>query len=162
MSIEGFSKLKSLLTLSTASSLKLLEELTIKKCDKLEHIVTDKGHVYNHMNDSFTFPNLKQVRIKDAENLKYFFGNCLSNEKHNICIEVNLPDLKILCLRNVPNMVSICTKNYSVKALSLQDLQLRKCPQPLINSAMGLSADVPEREGDLSNKRVSFFPTFFF
>ncbi|XP_028788340.1 uncharacterized protein LOC114744336 [Neltuma alba] len=151
MSIEGFSGLKSLLTLSIASSLKLLEELTISECGEMEHIVTDEGHVYNHMNDCYIFSNLKELEVFNAEKLKYVFGKCHSNQWHNVHIELNLLNLKSLCLHDVPNMVSICTKNYSVKALSLQDIDLENCPQLLINTIMDLSVEAPKRE-DLSKK----------
>ncbi|XP_028753108.1 uncharacterized protein LOC114712728 [Neltuma alba] len=146
MSVEGFSELKSLLTLSIASSLKLLEELTISKCGELEHIVTDEGHAYSHMNDCCIFSNLKQVEVFNAEKLKYVFGKCHSNQRHNVHIELNLLDLKRLSLHDVPNMVSICTKKYSVKALSLQDISLKNCPQLPINNVIDLSIDVQKRD----------------
>ncbi|KAF7842544.1 putative disease resistance protein [Senna tora] len=144
MTITSCSNWTSLFTLSIASSMSFLESLEVKGCDGLKHIVTyegDNGH--DHMNYNSIFPNLKQisiwncsfleyifpashcrslnhleiVKIFDAHKLSYVFGKC-SCECEDF--EIQLPALKFLRLRNVPNMVSIGTQNCDFTALSLE------------------------------------------
>ncbi|KAK4254256.1 hypothetical protein QN277_009660 [Acacia crassicarpa] len=179
MTIEGFSELKSLLTLSIASSLKLIETLKVNECSTLEHIITDeRPNSYGHMNVHSIFPNLQQVYVRSCKNLeyvfpafysrdfkclehvsiqeagkmKYVFGKCRADEDHNVQSELALPALKEIWLDDVLNMASICTKNYHVKALSLEDIELKKCPQLPINSVMDLCVDVQKTE-DLSKRK---------
>ncbi|KAI9071364.1 hypothetical protein K1719_046676 [Acacia pycnantha] len=137
MSIEGFSELKSLLTLSIASSLKLMETLKVNECAFY----------------SRDFKHLERVDILKADKMKYVFGKCRADEDHNVQSELALPALKELWLNDVLNMVSICTKNYSVKALSLQDIYLNKCPQLPINSVMDFCGVDGQKREDLLKRK---------
>ncbi|XP_054777657.1 uncharacterized protein LOC129285790 isoform X2 [Prosopis cineraria] len=155
--IEGFSELKSLFTLSVASSLKLLEKLKVIRCNAMEQIVIDEKHSYYHMNGSSIssiFPNLQQIKVIEAEKLKYVFGKCHSNQKHDVHVELNLPAFKELYLDDVPNMFSICSENYYVEALCLRGICLEKCPQLPLKTIIDLSVDVRKRQ-DLSRIKAS-------
>ncbi|KAK4254265.1 hypothetical protein QN277_009669 [Acacia crassicarpa] len=155
MEIYGFSGFKYLFTLSIASSLKLLEILAVGSCDTLEHIVRDKQDDYDHMNVNSIFPNLQEVEVYDCNDLEYLFpafyskdfkdleslsirgveklthvfGKCQADRNHNVHIDLNLPALKRLSLRRIPNIVSICAQNYSIKELYLEDISLDRSPQ---------------------------------
>ncbi|XP_054810106.1 uncharacterized protein LOC129311690 isoform X2 [Prosopis cineraria] len=157
MRIEGFSELKSLFNLSVASSLNLLEKLEVISCNAMEQIVIDEWHGHYHMNGSSTgsiFPNLQRIKVSEAEKLKYVFGQRHPNQKHNVHMELNLPAFKELYLDDVPNMISICSENYYVKALSLQGTSLEKCPQLPLKTIIDLSVDVRKRP-DLSRIKAS-------
>ncbi|XP_028753122.1 uncharacterized protein LOC114712746 [Neltuma alba] len=165
--ITGFSELTSLFTISIASSLKLLETLEVRRCNKLEHIITDDGptrlgHVNVHSifpklqevyvcrcnNLEYVFPasyskdfkDLKSVSIEEAGEMKYVFGECHADENHNVQGKLNLPALEKIGLEDVPNMVSICVGNYYVEALHLEYISFEGClqlPQTLIDFFVG-------------------------
>ncbi|KAI9103522.1 hypothetical protein K1719_023145 [Acacia pycnantha] len=88
MTIEGFSELKSLLSLSIASSLKLMETLKVKRCAFY----------------SRDFKRLEHVNIWRADKMKYVFGKCRADQDHNVQSELALPALNKLCLDVLPNM----------------------------------------------------------
>ncbi|KAF7842582.1 putative disease resistance protein [Senna tora] len=97
MTITSCSNWTSLFTLSIASSMSLLESLS-----------------FNH---------LKSVRIIGVNNLRYVFGKCCCEDNlplHNQNVEIHLPALQVLYLKNAPNMVSIGTQNCDFTALSLE------------------------------------------
>ncbi|XP_054779483.1 uncharacterized protein LOC129287294 isoform X2 [Prosopis cineraria] len=177
--IIGFSKLTSLFTLSVASSLKLLEILEVHKCDALEHIVTDEGHYgSDHLNVSSIFPNLRQVyvwecshleyifpdfysrdltdleaiNIRSVEKMKYVFGKCHADQNHNVQIELNFPAIKTLYLYGLPSVVGICVENYHVKALHVEDISLKHCPQLPIKFFIDFLVGEHKRQ-DLSRRK---------
>ncbi|XP_054777482.1 uncharacterized protein LOC129285702 isoform X3 [Prosopis cineraria] len=150
--IEGFSELKALFILSAASSLKLLEKLQVIRCGALEQIVIDERHGHDRTNDSSIFPNLQRIEVTKAEELKYVFGKCHFGQQHNVHMDLNLLALKELYLDDVPNMVSICSENYYVEALSLQDIRLEKCPQLPLKTVIDLSVDVRKGQDLLRRK----------
>ncbi|KAI9103680.1 hypothetical protein K1719_023303 [Acacia pycnantha] len=146
--------LKSLFTLSIASSLKLLEILMVNYCDTLEHIVTDKEDDHEDVNPIFPtlqtvivrgcsdleylfpafyskeFKDLEYVSVANAEKLTHIFGKCQADDQnHNVHIDLNLPALKRLHLSGIPNIVSICAQNYSMKELYLEYISLDRSPQ---------------------------------
>ncbi|XP_028806858.1 uncharacterized protein LOC114761610 [Neltuma alba] len=101
-----------------------LEYLQIQNCNKLESIFPS----------SFLrgLPTLKSMIVQQAAALKFIFGkyhqgDYLSKEKQNGRFEVGLPALKTLSLREVPHMINICAKRYSVMLPSLQQIGLDNC-----------------------------------
>ncbi|XP_028803910.1 uncharacterized protein LOC114758981 [Neltuma alba] len=101
-----------------------LEYLQIQNCNKLESIFPS----------SFLrgLPKLKSMIVEQAAVLKCIFGkyhqgDYLSNEKQNGRFEVDLPALKTLSLRDVPHIINICAKRYSVMLPSLQQIGLDNC-----------------------------------
>ncbi|KAK4254278.1 hypothetical protein QN277_009681 [Acacia crassicarpa] len=185
MNIENMSNFKSLFSVSIASSMSLLEELVVSDCDQLEHIVIEDVDGHDHMNANSIFPNLRTIEIKNSDNLEYVFpASCSRNLVHlesvlisgarqlkymfgKSCGDDNSPNqnhntnqidllaLNKLCLKEVPNIVSMCPENYYVKALSLQDINLDGCPQLPIYSFVDLSVvEVHKGQEQLSRKKV--------
>ncbi|KAI9103552.1 hypothetical protein K1719_023175 [Acacia pycnantha] len=175
--------LKSLFTLSTVSSLKLLEILTVLLCDTLEHIVIDKEDDHDHMNVNSIFHNLREVKVFSCSNLEYLFpafyskdfkdleslwilkaeklthvfGKCQADQNHDVPIDLNLPALKRLYLSGIPNIVSICAQNYSMKELYLEDITLERCPQLPLETLIDFLAAGHKRQEDLS--RIEALPS---
>ncbi|XP_028773328.1 uncharacterized protein LOC114730425 isoform X4 [Neltuma alba] len=101
-----------------------LEKLEIWDCKELE----------------FLFPstlfgglkNLKSLTVKNAPELKFVFGRYsheddLLNQKQNGVLEVVFPALEVLCLGDVPKIISICAMNYYMTWPSLQIVVLENC-----------------------------------
>ncbi|KAI9103576.1 hypothetical protein K1719_023199 [Acacia pycnantha] len=182
MNIGDISNLKSLFSISIASSMSLLEGLVVSNCDELEHIITEEVDGHHHMNANSIFPNLRTIEIRQchkleyvfpascsrnfvrlksllingASQLKYVFGKSCDDDNsphQNQNIEINLSALNELSLEGVPNMVSMCPENYDVKALSLQDIFLGECGQLPINDFLDLSIVGKTRQEQLSRKR---------
>ncbi|KAI9103652.1 hypothetical protein K1719_023275 [Acacia pycnantha] len=175
--------LKSLFTLSTVSSLKLLEILTVLLCDTLEHIVIDKEDDHDHMNVNSIFHNLREVKVFSCSNLEYLFpafyskdfkdleslwirkaeklthvfGKCQADQNHDVPIDLNLPALKQLFFQDIPNIVSICAQNYSMKELYLEDITLERCPQLPLETLIDLLVAGHKRQEDLS--RIEALPS---
>ncbi|XP_054819142.1 uncharacterized protein LOC129318417 isoform X3 [Prosopis cineraria] len=68
--------------------------------------------------------------IYKAHELKYVIGKChdecLSNENENKELHIDLPALETLSLVDVPNMMSICVKNYQLERTSQQIMEAPK------------------------------------
>ncbi|XP_054813440.1 probable disease resistance protein At4g27220 [Prosopis cineraria] len=74
----------TLFTLSMASMI-LWEELTIKKCDGLKHLVTnDEDDYKDQKNCSSIFPNLKKLKIKECNDMDFLFPSTISLEIKNL------------------------------------------------------------------------------
>ncbi|KAI9103589.1 hypothetical protein K1719_023212 [Acacia pycnantha] len=134
MNIGYISILRSLFSISIASSMPLLEELVVSNCDELEHIVTEEVDGHHHMNANSIFPNLHTIKSKEcgkleyvfpascsrnlvrlesllidrASQLKYVFGKSCDDDSsphQNQSIEIDLPALNKLSLNGVSNMI---------------------------------------------------------
>ncbi|XP_028754235.1 uncharacterized protein LOC114713721 [Neltuma alba] len=139
------------------------------------------GH--DHMNGRFFFPNLRTIEINScgkleslfpascckklvhlesvdvwgARELEYVFGKSCGDDKsrqQNQNCEIHLPALNRVILTEVPNMVSMCPENYYMKASSLEDVILGKCPQLPINSFIDVSVEGHEGQEQVSRKKV--------
>ncbi|KAI4357313.1 hypothetical protein L6164_001270 [Bauhinia variegata] len=89
MCIHNCGKLKTLFTVMVASTI-MLEELEIQDCDGLKQIITDGEDYQNHRNNSYIFPKLKRVTVRNCSLLEfifpaYFSGNLL--HLNSVCIE---------------------------------------------------------------------------
>ncbi|XP_028753109.1 uncharacterized protein LOC114712730 [Neltuma alba] len=177
--INGFSELKSLFTIHCLI-IEIAGKLAVENCDALEHIVTDEEHGHDRGNVNSIFPNLRKVRVYGCSHLEYLFpafyskdlkhlesvritkagmltrvfGECRADENLNVQVDINLPALKRLDLDDLPNMVGICAKNYSVKELYLGDIRLNECPQLPLKTLMDLLVDGHKRQEDLSRRKV--------
>ncbi|XP_028753125.1 probable disease resistance protein At4g27220 [Neltuma alba] len=183
MNIGGISNLRSLFSVSVASSMSLLEKLTVRRCDELEHIVMEEVDGHDHMNGRFFFLNLRTIEIfscrkleslfpascstklvhlesvdiRGARELEYVFGKSCGDDKlrqQNQNCEIHLPALEKLSLEEVPNMVNMCPENYYVKASSLEDVILGECPQLPINSFIDVSVEGHRGQEQVSRKKV--------
>ncbi|XP_028753126.1 uncharacterized protein LOC114712751 [Neltuma alba] len=183
VNIGGISNLRLLFSVSVASSMSLLEKLTVWRCDELEHIVMEEVDGHDHMNGPIFFPNLRTIEIdscdkleslfpascctklvhleyvdiQGARELEYVFGKSCGDDKsrqQNQNCEIHLPALKKLSLKRVPNMVSMCPEKYYVEASSLEAVDLGECPQLPINSFIDVSVEGHEGQEQVSRKKV--------
>ncbi|KAI9103512.1 hypothetical protein K1719_023135 [Acacia pycnantha] len=83
MNIGDISNLRSLFSISIASSMSSLEELVVSDCDELEHIVTEEVDGHHHMNPNSIFPNLRTLEINQCGKLEFVFpASCFRNLVH--------------------------------------------------------------------------------
>ncbi|XP_054812687.1 uncharacterized protein LOC129313516 isoform X2 [Prosopis cineraria] len=74
----------TLFTLSMASIL-LWEELIIRKCDGLKHLVTSDGDDYKDQKNCISiFPNLKKLKIRECNDMEFLFPSTISLEIKNL------------------------------------------------------------------------------
>ena len=114
-------KLISLFNLSIVQTM-LLEELTIKGCHGLKHIITDEKDDESHMNYDSILPKLKLLFVEDCNQLMFVIGE-YHHEIHDI-----FPALERLSLRDMPNIKRICQNNDHPRWSALQKLELIECP----------------------------------
>ncbi|XP_027337495.1 uncharacterized protein LOC113851223 [Abrus precatorius] len=126
--LRQFSKIKSVFILSIAPM--MLETLRIEDCDELQHIIVDITDGDNNL--SYVFPKLKKIIVKSCRQLEYLFGSCDDHQNHKI--NVDLPVLESLCLRDLPCLIGICSKNYSTTLPPLMKFVLNGCSQISIKS----------------------------
>ncbi|KAF7842576.1 putative disease resistance protein [Senna tora] len=184
MTITHCSNITSLFTFPIASSMLVLEELGVKKCRGLKHLITDEGDGHDHMNKISIFPklklvsiencrlleslfpashcttfdNLESVKISRAPKLGYVFGKCYCEDKlahHNRNVEIHLPTLNRLIIHDLPNMVNICSENSYITALSPKIIYLGECPQlPFIPLVTDFTVGLNERQEDLTKTKA--------
>ncbi|KAI9103518.1 hypothetical protein K1719_023141 [Acacia pycnantha] len=152
MNVRGISNLRSLFSISIASSMLLLEELVVSDCDELEHIVTEEVDGHHHMNPNSIFPNLRTIEINvcgkleyvfpascsrnlvrleslliyEASQLKYVFGKSCDDDNsphENQSIEIDLSALNKLSLERVPKM-PIGMQFCNLKCLTLKSMEM--------------------------------------
>ncbi|KAI9070816.1 hypothetical protein K1719_047223 [Acacia pycnantha] len=152
MNVRGISNLRSLFSISIASSMLLLEALVVSDCDELEHIVTEEVDGHHHMNPNSIFPNLRTIEINvcgkleyvfpascsrnlvrleslliyEASQLKYVFGKSCDDDNsphENQSIEIDLSALNKLSLERVPKM-PIGMQFCNLKCLTLKSMEM--------------------------------------
>ncbi|RHN67847.1 putative leucine-rich repeat domain, L domain-containing protein [Medicago truncatula] len=130
MTLSGLPKIKSVFVMSVASKLSL-ETLTIRKCDKLEHIIVDidNGSGGNNGGNN-VFPKLKDLEVEYCTKLKYIFGHIDATDHHqnhnNEVTHFHLPALKCLKLRRLRRLVGMCTKHYCITLPLLTKVECSK------------------------------------
>ncbi|XP_028798981.1 uncharacterized protein LOC114754381 [Neltuma alba] len=158
MTLCNFSKSKTLFTLPMASMV-MWENLTIRRCEQLKHIVADEGEVGALMNHRSIFPKLKELEVKNcdaleylfpayafrspthlksldicnASELKYVFGTS-HHENQNIQTYIDFPVLEWLNFESLPSLLSIYPKNYYLRGLSSLNYFLLGTPEFNITS----------------------------
>ncbi|XP_054813443.1 uncharacterized protein LOC129314095 [Prosopis cineraria] len=142
--LEDCLMLTSIFQPSTTQSLEELEELTIKDCNKLEHIINDEDGDSNQKsyNDLPLFPKFKNFQIKGCNKLRVILpilspGGLPSLEKICICESEQLeyifdkfqeeedpilPSLKEMKLCGVPRLSGIFREYEQLKSSSIQKL----------------------------------------
>lgn len=101
----------------------LLEKLSIKKCDELKHIIIgidDCGDV---------FPKLKELEVRDCENLEYIFGHYSLDNQNREDINLHLPSLRRFIAEKLFNFIGICSDNYWITLPPLTLFELSECPK---------------------------------
>ncbi|XP_052724995.1 uncharacterized protein LOC108335483 isoform X3 [Vigna angularis] len=145
--LKGFDKAKYLFKLSIASSLTMLEILTINECLGLEYII-DTDYEYGKENMKAIFPNLKELSVYHCFQLKYMFGQYDVANKDYKEIHIQFSALDILSLRNLPKFVSICsTNNLIVTWPSLKDFQCYRCLSPFYGSREDIITSTKDPKG---------------
>ncbi|WVZ23459.1 hypothetical protein V8G54_002003 [Vigna mungo] len=138
--LKGFDKARYLFKLSIASSLMMLEILSINKCDGLEYIIDTDDDEYGKESMKAIFPNLKELSVRDCAQLKYMIGQYDVANKDNKEIHIQFSTLEILCLDDLPNFVSVCSTNtLTVTWPSLKDFQCHSCFYPFYGSVSCLT-----------------------
>ncbi|KAI9124925.1 hypothetical protein K1719_004252 [Acacia pycnantha] len=148
--------LTSLFPVSVSHTLLLLEQLTIKRCHGLKHIIEGEDGVdiwedmifpkwevlsvcycdrLEFICPSFCvqgFVQLKSLFIRDAPQLKFVFGEH-AGEETSICDRIEtkivLPLLEELELENLPNLLSICSESYHLFWPSIMKVKWIECPR---------------------------------
>ncbi|XP_054812559.1 uncharacterized protein LOC129313457 isoform X2 [Prosopis cineraria] len=92
----------TLFTLSMASIV-LWEELIVRKCDGLKHLVTSDGDDYeDQKNCSSIFPNLKKLEIRECDDIEFLFPSTISLE---------IKKLRSWTIKDAPKLTYIVGKN---------------------------------------------------
>ncbi|KAG2377291.1 Disease resistance protein [Vigna angularis] len=145
--LKGFDKAKYLFKLSIASSLTMLEILTIKNCGGLEYII-DTDDEYGKENMKAIFPNLKELSVYECSQLKYMFGQYDVANKDYKEIHIQFSALERLCLRFLPKFVSICsTNNLIVTWPSLRYFECYECLYPFYGSREPIITSTKDPKG---------------
>ncbi|KAI5408421.1 probable disease resistance protein At4g27220 [Lathyrus oleraceus] len=131
--LSEFSEIKSVFILSIVPKL-LLESLTIRNCDELEHIIDFGDYDSGSNNWGSIFPKLKELYIEGCAQLKYILGRDTLDQQNHIKILLNLPRLEFLSLRNLPSLVAMCPKKYHTTFPPSAKLELVECPKATIKS----------------------------
>ena len=153
--LKGFDMVKSLFTLSIASSL-MLEILSIEKCPRLEHII-DIDDEYDKENLKAIFPNLKEFSVCDCDQLKYILGQYHVANKDYKEIHIHFSTLEILSLSSLPNFVSICATNtLTVTWPSLKVFDCSGCFYPFYDSVSLLTIPTNSRQPNSKSMKVVF------
>ena len=165
MKIVRCDKLTSLFGVSIVQTM-LLEELDIRGCDGLQHIIIDDVKYDSEcMKYTFVMAKLKSLLVYGCNQLKYVFGqphheNHLSN--HNIQSQIDFPALENFSLLHLPNIIGICQNNYHPKWLVLQGFQLMKCPQFTITAISDFMGYLDTRQFDFLTRKVHISFCFSF
>ncbi|KAK4275906.1 hypothetical protein QN277_018916 [Acacia crassicarpa] len=78
MTLDGCSKLKSLFSVSIATTMIMLEKLDIKDCEELKHVITNEADDDYHLNCTSIFPKLQSLQINFCDKLEFIFPSTLS------------------------------------------------------------------------------------
>ncbi|XP_057448951.1 uncharacterized protein LOC130740376 isoform X2 [Lotus japonicus] len=122
INVCNVSKIKSIFIVSIARAM-LLEKLSIKECDELKHIIIgidDCGDV---------FPKLKDLEVRDCENLEYIFGHYSLDNQNREDINLHLPSLRRFIAEKLFNFIGICSENYWITLPPLTLFELIECPK---------------------------------
>ncbi|KAJ1441238.1 Leucine-rich repeat domain superfamily [Sesbania bispinosa] len=126
-----------LFSMSVAQSLQQLEELHIKSCGELKHIIASGREHDSNTNEEIA-PALKNSHLCDAQleeanasKLKYVFGecDCKDHSSHHFENQIMLPCLEEISVHDMENLVGICPENYLAKWPSQRTLSVSHCPQ---------------------------------
>ncbi|KAK4275904.1 hypothetical protein QN277_018914 [Acacia crassicarpa] len=78
MTLWGCSKLKSLFSISIATTMIMLEMLYIWECQELKDIITNEAEDDDHLNYTSIFPKLQNLNVCYCNKLKFIFPSTLS------------------------------------------------------------------------------------
>ncbi|KAI4308593.1 hypothetical protein L6164_031649 [Bauhinia variegata] len=163
LSLSYCPMMTSVFTRVVAQSLVVLEELEIKDCDGLKHIVRDEEKDNNEKHYNLMFPKLRRLSISDCYKLEYLFPvsfneslvqlesltiqyapkliyvfdqSSINHEEHNQkrLPTINLPSLKTIVLYNLSNIKAICPEKYGLSLPYLKELQWGSCPVLMVES----------------------------
>lgn len=181
LELDQCPKLISLFTPPVAQSLAQLETLKVLYCGGLKYILEDDNQKKTSTNDhKLVFPKLKQVTVRGCNKLehiipvtfahgllqlecleievnpemKYVFGQCKHDNQSHTELKINLPLLEKLTLVNLPNIISMCPKNYYPVWPSLHQFTLRNCPEVAIVSIDTYMDDLKGKQCDHSTTEV--------
>ena len=141
MLIHECNKLESLFSTSLIRSLRLLEELHISFCYKLETVFAELESDDETESNTLCLPNLKTLYIRQCPRLKCVWP---------LASTLGLPRLQKLELRYLRNFDP---ERYFIKAPALEDLKVFYCP--------GLSNLTIQQDKPFQSKVVLFFFSFF-
>ncbi|XP_022735210.1 uncharacterized protein LOC111288550 isoform X2 [Durio zibethinus] len=134
VNIRRCNELKSLFSASIVQTLRLLEELVIGYCDKLEHVFLElESDDDQTESDTLCLPNLKTLDITGCPRLEYVFPNTLAQ---------GFPCLQNLKFRKLTNLNGFVAENYFVKLPALKKVDVIDCP-PLTNFTIQQEVDKP-------------------
>ncbi|KAI4332180.1 hypothetical protein L6164_017110 [Bauhinia variegata] len=100
-----------------------LKRVSVFNCHKLEFILP-VSFVEN-------VEQLQEIEIENASQLKYVFGQYDQNvhSSHQKNIQFPFPILKVLTLKRLDNLHSICSEKYNPRCPSLKELYVHDCPK---------------------------------
>ncbi|XP_028800073.1 uncharacterized protein LOC114755362 isoform X2 [Neltuma alba] len=155
VSISNCPRLTSLFIVSVACTLLSLQELRIKSCSELKHVIKEEG--VGNAWENLRFPKLKilfvdnccklesvwsvflaqrfvqlqRLSITNAPQMKFVFGENV-DEEQPLCdqdeAQIALSLLDYLTLTNLPNLVRICPESYHLRCPSIKTIEWKDCP----------------------------------
>ena len=156
MNIWDCPQLKSVFTLSNAITMQL-EDLDIRRCDGLKHIITVSGD--DDANYSSILPKLRRLDVFECKQLEYVFGEYHQNHTSNLKIDIHVPALEELILGGLSNMVSICSTRYYLNCPSLKRLSIWYCPPSAITSITDFMTHSDARQLEYIDMQVPLYIT---
>jgi len=179
LSISECPLLTSLLVQSIVQSLVLLEELKIRSCSALRHIIEE----VEEGNDVLTLPKLRFLSIEKCDNLEYIFSAFLAegltslgnltifdnlklkyvfgNEKeHNLAVypsvqQTDTRNLNTLKLMKLPNVIDIWPEYCRPCLPNLQFLYCIDCPK-LLDSSIFKMVTVSNLQQETTSKVIYY------
>lgn len=130
ITIKGCEKLQIIFSASILRCLPQLDELYIKECEELKHILEDNledQNVSNSSSSATCFPNLKVLIVEYCNKLKYVFPVSICNE---------LPLLKGLFIGNAKELEEIFKTSEGIEKVTIPNLILVAfCDLPSLSQA---------------------------
>ncbi|XP_058775074.1 disease resistance protein At4g27190-like [Vicia villosa] len=128
--LEGCQLLESIFPLLSSQDLPVLEDITIRQCDKLKYIFRKCQHVelgsLKHI-FHWQFPKLKTLFVQNCNKLKYIFRHHVDDHQNHNGIHLDLQALQRLHLCYLPDLLYVYPNKFRTTIPHLKELQLKEC-----------------------------------
>ncbi|KAI9071967.1 hypothetical protein K1719_046069 [Acacia pycnantha] len=114
MTLLRCSKLKSLFSVSIATTMIMLEKLKIVGCEELKDIITNATEDDDHLNCTSIFPKLRSIYVKDCNKLEFIFPSTLSG---GLKLNVIAPEDLMKIIKDVQKLTRLRIRDSKIEEL---------------------------------------------